>query len=333
MTSYFSERYSRYFSSRKLRFKVRLVCAIATVFFFAAPLCGYANDNELQAQIDTKVSSSETDLKEAEETIEVAELVWFTDYYAAYREAAKLQRMLLINFTPCGNSNSQLSIEKTITSRADLRAKLNDVVLCRVPVDVEIISAGKSKKLLDFESFCELCHGPGLLLIDLTNPDASHYGCPVTVLPMQSGKYYRWNVQGLAVALDLPTGTLTQRTLIWAVRMHSEQPKSTGGEFNSHLATGATQHASYQANKQQQGHQNFETRFHRLSAAAGSSVTEVCAESWPNQTLIDSCIDCVASWRHSSGHWRAVSRPHRAFGYDIRKGRNGIWYGTGLFAD
>jgi hypothetical protein len=41
----------------------------------------------------------------------------------------------------------------------------------------------------------------------------------------------------------------------------------------------------------------------------------------------------VDSWRHSSGHWQGVSRPHRAFGYDIRRGRNGIWYGTGIFAD
>jgi len=316
-----------------MRITTRRVCAIVTTLFVIVPVCGYADVNEPQDQTDANISSSATNLEAAGETIEIAGLVWFTDYFAAYREAAKMQRMLLISFTPRANSKTQPSVEKTIASQADLRAKLNEVVLCRVSVEVEIDSAGKSKKLVDFESFCELCHGPGLVLIDLTNPDVSHYGCPVTVLPIQSGKYYRWNTQGLAVALDLPTGTLTQRTLIWAVRMHSEQPKSTGGEFNPHLATGATQHASYQAQKQQQGHQNFETRFHRLSAAAGSSVTEVCAESWPNQTLIDSCIDCVASWRHSSGHWRAVSRPHRAFGYDIRKGRNGIWYGTGLFAD
>jgi hypothetical protein len=62
-------------------------------------------------------------------------------------------------------------------------------------------------------------------------------------------------------------------------------------------------------------------------------VSEVCAESWPGQGMIDSCIDCVDSWRHSSGHWQGVSRRHRAFGYDIRRGRNGIWYGTGIFAD
>jgi hypothetical protein len=153
------------------------------------------------------------------------------------------------------------------------------------------------------------------------------------VLPLSNGKYYRWSGEGLATALDLPAGTLSQRTMIWAVRMHPENPQSTQGQFHPRLAAGAAQHASYQASVQVQGHQNFESRFHGLSAAAGSSVTEVVAESWPNQDLIDSCIDCVASWRHSSGHWSAVRRPNRAYGYDIRRGGNGIWYGTGLFAE
>jgi hypothetical protein len=121
--------------------------------------------------------------------------------------------------------------------------------------------------------------------------------------------------------------------MIWAVRVHPEGPQSTWGQLHPALASGAMQQASYQADVQQQGHQNFGTRFQSLSAAAGSSVSEVCAESWPNQNMIDSCLDCVDSWRHSSGHWRGVAGRHRAFGYDIRRGRNGIWYGTGIFAD
>jgi hypothetical protein len=57
----------------------------------------------------------------------------------------------------------------------------------------------------------------------------------------------------------------------------------------------------------------------------------VCAESWENQDLLDSCVDCVASWRQSSGHWNAVRSPQSAYGYDIRRGPNGIWYATGIF--
>ena len=65
---------------------------------------------------------------------------------------------------------------------------------------------------------------------------------------------------------------------------------------------------------------------------AGTPV-EVVAESWPSQTMVDSCIDCVASWRHSEGHWRAVNGYHASYGYDIKRGGNGIWYGTGIFSN
>jgi len=39
------------------------------------------------------------------------------------------------------------------------------------------------------------------------------------------------------------------------------------------------------------------------------------------------------SWRQSPGHWAGVSSRHRLYAYDIRKGTNGIWYGTGLYAN
>jgi hypothetical protein len=57
----------------------------------------------------------------------------------------------------------------------------------------------------------------------------------------------------------------------------------------------------------------------------------VVAESWPGQELVEACVDCVHSWRQSSGHWSAVQGRQRAFGYDIRRGFNGIWYATGIF--
>ena len=65
----------------------------------------------------------------------------------------------------------------------------------------------------------------------------------------------------------------------------------------------------------------------------GLSAQEVVAESWPNESLIDAAVDCVASWRQSPGHWGAVKRRQPLFGYDMRLGRNGIWYATGIFGN
>lgn len=260
-------------------------------------------------------------------------ITWSHDYYGAYREASRQNKMLLVYLAPPAGSSTGQSIDASLAARADVQTKLAQVVLCRLPQDATIEVEGQAKRLASFAAFNELHGGPGFVMIDLAHKSAPYYGHAVTALPLASGKYYRWSVDGLAAAIDLPAGTITQRTLIWAVRTHPEGPQSTFGGFDPSLASGAAQQASYQAQVQQCGHQNFEQRFHQLSAAAGTSVTEVCAESWPGQTMIDSCVDCVLSWRQSSGHWRGVSRPHRVFGYDIRRGANGIWYGTGLFAD
>ena len=48
---------------------------------------------------------------------------------------------------------------------------------------------------------------------------------------------------------------------------------------------------------------------------------------------VDSAIDCVDCWRQSPGHWGAVRSDQPQFGYDIKKGENGIWYATGLFGN
>jgi hypothetical protein len=282
---------------------------------------------------DATEATSRAAIEAAPEMVSAGGVDWYVDYYAAYRTAAAEKRFLLINVTPTTASSAQQSAENYIAQSGRLQEQLKHVVRLRVPADATISVEGRTQRLLSFGSFAELSGGSGWVLIDLCNTDESYYGHTVSVLPYSGGKYYHFRPDYLSTILSVPAGTLTQRTMIWAVRIHPEAPRSTYGTHHPTLADGAMQQASYQANVGQQGHQNFETRFHTLSAAAGGGVSEVCAESWPGQNMIDSCIDCVDSWRHSSGHWQGVSRPHRAFGYDIRRGRNGIWYGTGIFAD
>src|SRR5215475_6391754 len=86
----------------------------------------------------------------------------------------------------------------------------------------------------------------------------------------------------LSLLLDLPRGTLTQRTLILAVRSHSEHPASTTGHFSQILARETENHSSHQASISLQGHHNWENRFHAINAQlpSGLLAREVCAESW-----------------------------------------------------
>ncbi|MEX2315800.1 MAG: hypothetical protein WD669_01520 [Pirellulales bacterium] len=262
-------------------------------------------------------------------------LDWQTDYSEAYAAAERDKRMLLVNFVAEDeDGNIQRSLERWIAGDAAVREKLQEFVLVRLSTDAQIDDAGERIRLLDHPAFGTLKRAAGVAMIDLRDASQPYYGQVVTALPISSGKYYRWQNSHLNAALDLPPGTISQRTLVWAVRVHPETPASTVGPRHPLLTRVAATHSADQAHTGVQGHFGFESRVAQMrSAVSVNEASEVVAESWPNEGLIDACLDCVASWRQSPGHWGAVRKRHRLFGYDICRGRNGIWYATGIFAD
>jgi hypothetical protein len=279
-------------------------------------------------------SEDETTKANTNETETHGGLEWHTNYAAAHALAKREGRMLLVNFVPKKESLERRQLDDAIEKDAALAIRLESMVLARLPQDYESDEVGVKGPLVNHPAFKYLYGRTGIVIIDLRDPDAAHYDEVVTALPFASGKYYRWRTSQLKTALELPAGSITQRTMIWAVRIHPESPASTAGSFNRTLADSAMEHSEYQARIGVQGHQGFDGRFqHVVSATHASGASEVVAESWPEENLIDSCIDCVASWRQSPGHWGAVRGRHRLFGYDIRRGSNGIWYGTGIFGD
>jgi hypothetical protein len=191
---------------------------------------------------------------------------------------------------------------------------------------------GKPVALSRHAAFVEMLGQPGIAIVDLKNSSSPHFRYVVSVYPFDGKPISK---RELTVLLDLPPGSLTQRTLIYAVRTHPESPRSTSGEFLAYLASEAESHSVYQASLMNQGHHHWEQRFHRINGELPGSLIakEVCAESWPGQTLLVAARDCVHSWRQSPGHWSAVREAHPVFGYDMKRGRNGIWYATGIFAD
>jgi hypothetical protein len=262
-------------------------------------------------------------------------LNWQTDYVAAYDEAKRDKKMLLISFVPDDKELLSLQDEMDcwIETDPEMCARMRELTLARLAMTTQINEGGKRMRLIDSSGFREL-GGPGVAMLDLRDAKQPYYGRMVTALPFARGKYYRWQNSHLNAALELPSGSISQRTMIWAVRVHDESPASTAGDLHPALAQAAAEQSAYQAEIGVQGHHRWETRFHKIRLAARANVaSEVVAESWPDENLIDACIDCVASWRHSPGHWQAVRTRHRLFGYDIRRGRNGIWYGTGIFAN
>jgi hypothetical protein len=290
-------------------------------------------DGQVAAPADPAAQSEVgVQLATLEEVIDKpASPVVHTDYRKAMEEAADSHKLLFIYFYDPQMTAARKAFESLTLAQLEIQEKLKRYVVVRLPADAEIVVDGEPLRLLAHASFAEMQGRPGLAVIDLAHERAEYYGHVVSTFPFTPGKYYR--KEALSIILDLPPGTLTQRTMIYAVRIHPEAPASTQGQFHLALAEEAKSHAYHQASIQVQGHHAWESRFHRINAKLPGDVLaqEVVAESWPNEGLLEACVDCVDSWRQSPGHWGAVRSRHPLFGYDIKRGRNGIWYATGIF--
>jgi len=247
-----------------------------------------------------------------------------TSYVAALKAARQQAGMLLVSIEPEPATTATDPVACYL-ARADVRSRFatssTPWVFCRLGME------DGGTQLLASSALRELRQGPGVFVVDQAHDE--WLGRVVSVLPRTAGKYYQFSLDDLGLLADLPAGSLTQRSMILAVRRHHEAPQSTCGRCDRRLAEAAAAHSAHQARLQVQGHHGWATRSRQLATSGGAS--EVCAESWPDQDLLDSCVDCVACWRQSSGHWQAVSGRQTAFGYDIRRSSNSIWYATGIF--
>jgi hypothetical protein len=258
---------------------------------------------------------------------------WITDYHAGLEQAEQRGAQALVWFYDSQSTGENERFANDVFGHPEITDVICErFVAIKLPRDVKITSGGEQIALLEHSAFDEMQGSAGLAIVDMSEPDGPLFRHVVSVYPFKKGAI---SAEKLAVMLELPRGTLTQRTLIFAVRTHSESPASTRGDFSPILARETASHARHQARITLQGHHNWSTRFHSINAQlpGGLLAREVCAESWPGQTLLDAAYECVHSWRQSPGHWSAVSSRHPLFGYDMQRGANGVWYAAGIFAN
>ena len=282
------------------------------------------------------VRPSLADEKPAVETRKSAAFDWQTDYGQAVRQAIDEHKMLVIYFEgPKGCLYCRKFEDQTLAD-PQIREQLGKFVALRLPSSAQITVDGKHVSLLGHPAFAEMLRRPGVAILDMTDQKSRHFHHVVSVLPFTSHRFATSSYASkLAVStlLTLPPGSLTQRTMVFAVRMHPEAPASSQGAIDPALTSEALSHSSYQATIGLQGHHHWDARFQRINGKlpSGLMAQEVVAESWPGENLVEACEDCVHSWRQSPGHWGVVRSWHPRFGYDIKRGRNGIWYATGIF--
>ena len=261
-----------------------------------------------------------------------ADISWRADYHEALDAAKEQGKFTLLWFVNPRDLSQSERFERDVLSRPAVQELVaKRCIAIRLPTDAQVTSGGKKIALLSHPAFAEMQRSPGIAMLDMTDESSPLLRQVVSVYPFRRRAI---SADELLVLLDLPQGTLTQRTLIFAVRTHAEHPASATSELSELLARETESHAAHQARIALQGHHQWAARFQSINAQLppGLVAQEVCAESWPGQSLVDAAEECVDSWRHSSGHWDAVSRRHVLFGYDMKRGSNGVWYAAGIFA-
>jgi hypothetical protein len=262
-----------------------------------------------------------------------AEPRWHADYDEAAALAKKEKKDLVIYFREDDALDEGLK-------DAEVRKRLADFVCLRVPASYEY----DGKRLLDQPALEDMTGKPGLAVVSFRDTESPLYRLVISAHPLV-GSRYRWapsyGPSEIATILDLPaTATLGQRSMMYAIRVHPERPRSILGKAHDAFLGHAARHSQRQAAMQRQHHADIIAASSRMAAESGESVSagsEVVAESWGRvvggENVLEAAFSCVDAWRHSSGHWGAVSRQHRFFGYDIARGANGTWYATGIFGD
>lgn len=263
----------------------------------------------------------------------MSDVTWQSDYAAAVQSAKEQKKDLLIHFFADDQLDAALA-------DAGLQRKLADFVCLRLPVDFKV----GEKELLRHAAFAEMNGKPGIAILSLHDDKLPQHREVISVHPLVSSRYSwvpKFGADQLAIVLDLPkTATLTQRAMLYALHVHPERPGSIRGTWQTAFVGHAQRHSARQASMQHQHHADLIATMGQLQSESGLGLynaSEVVAESWGmvvgGENVLEAAFSCIDAWRHSSGHWGAVVRQHRFFGYDISRGPNGTWYATGIFAD
>ncbi len=259
-------------------------------------------------------------------------MCWHTDYDQAARQALADKKDLFIHF----REDDQLD---EVLGHADVRARLARFVCLRVPADYQ----HNGRRLLDHAALAEMRGRPGVAIISLHDErHPAHYQA-VSVHPLVRSRYAwapSYGVEEVKIILDLPAwATLSQRSMMFAFRVHPERPQSVCGEPHAAFLGHAERHSLRQAGMQLQHHADLVSASSKIredGAPSGAS-SEIVAESWGSfvggENVLEASFACINAWRQSPGHWGSASRAWRFFGYDIAVAANGTWYATGIFGD
>src|SRR5439155_24028200 len=176
-----------------------------------------------------------------------AEPTWHTDYDTAASLAKKEEKDLVIYF------REDVTLDEPLRDQ-EVRTRLADFVCLRVPPSYEY----DGRRLLDYPPLEDMMGKPGLAIVSFHDTELPTYREVISVHPLV-GSRYSWvpgyGAREVRDILDLPPkATLGQRSMIYAIRVHPERPRSVLGIAHRAFLGHAERHSQRQAWSQRQHH-------------------------------------------------------------------------------
>ena len=282
---------------------------------------------------DTESGASE-DTSPLVEAKPAGQLSWHRDYLTAYDEAAGSHSRLVMLFLGEGG-NAEPDSRGGLTS-SDVEAVLGDVTRLHLPVDFR--AAGTETPLLEHRSFRHLGGKPGVVIIELSDAKSPLFGQAVSAMPLPAGG--RFPAESLKRLLDLPTGSIGQRSLLFAIRGAMQSAESDSTSIDSPLFN-VTPNGTLSdlANR----NARFMAHFGRVELFEAGRRREILRRNFDNDvefreltfgttesvTIHEAASQAVRQWTRDEAEAAILNEPATAYGLDLfQSPETGHWFAT-----
>ncbi|MDA1160233.1 MAG: hypothetical protein O2983_11535, partial [Planctomycetota bacterium] len=165
--------------------------------------------------------------------------------------------------------------------------------------------------------------------VDLTDPASPNHARVVSVLPLQENGQF--NNADLMLALNLPQGAISQRTLLFAIRSTVPDSSLSMREFSPTLIELAHRNSRYMANSGQVGSFDRENRAQQIEKEFGpqARLKELVFATEAETGIQDAALQAVTSWISNSESFDILDSPARAMGMEMfQNSESGRWFVT-----
>ena len=258
----------------------------------------------------------------------VSRLTWHQDYLAGYEQALDERKLLMMVFRDSATSDSVSDFVNRLAVPS-LERKLGDVARVILPVEVVTPGSDDGQPLLAHRSFRHLGVRPGVVIVDFRDKTSKLYGRVISAMRQPPAGQY--SPDSFETLLELPSGTIQQRSLLQAVRTSAADRNFSTSRLSGSLNELANRNARYMAHFGQQGTFDNENRRTQIVEEFGTAATstELVWASSQKMSLHEAARQAVESWTLNPADYFQMTQTSTDYGIDlIQEPTTGLWYAT-----